>query len=316
MQGEKNKNFNEFVNIDFETSNNQNVKSELKQVIIAHNTTKVDASSCSNTNIAMQNDKNYNLQDNFAPTSPKKSVLYKPLFILPSVFTSLNLICGYTSILFSSQNEFLLAGWFVVLAVLCDILDGRIARYSSLTSKFGAELDSLADLVSFGVAPAFLVFKRYFVENPLFGAACTVLFVLCGALRLARFNITPPSEKDVFIGLPIPAGAGILCTLTISEIQYYPYFKIPEHIIPIIIIATSLLMVSTIEYPAMKKTQKTSVQRRIIALASLFVFLFFPPLYLLVISWGFAFYGLTIFMIKKIFLLSARFKASLNKKKA
>lgn len=220
------------------------------------------------------------------------------LSILPSVFTSLNLLCGYFSIILSSKEEFLAAGWLIVLAVVFDILDGRIARLTSVTSRFGAELDSLADLVSFGVAPAFLVFSRYMSENYIVGLVSSSVFVVCGALRLARFNITPPSGKDVFEGLPIPAGAGILCTLTIFELQFFNFF-IPDAVIPIVVLLTSFLMVSKIEYPAMKKSKKTGFQRQLLVLFFVTALVVAPPLTLFLYSWGFAVYGLFIFLLKK-----------------
>lgn len=222
----------------------------------------------------------------------------RPLSILPSVFTSLNLLCGYFSVILTAKEEFLAAGWLIVLAVVFDILDGRIARLTSVTSRFGAELDSLADLVSFGVAPAFLVFSRYMSENFALGLVSSAIFVLCGALRLARFNITPPSGKDVFEGLPIPAGAGILCTLTIFELQFFNYF-IPDAIIPFVVLITSFLMVSKVEYPAMKKSKKTGFQRQLLVLFFIAALVIAPPLTLFLYSWGFASYGLFMFLVRK-----------------
>jgi len=229
--------------------------------------------------------------------SPKSP--FRHLSILPNVFTSLNLFCGYLSIILTSQDEFLAAGWMVVLAVICDILDGRLARLTSVTSKFGAELDSLSDLVSFGVAPAFLVFRRYLADYPLVGLISTSAFVLCGALRLARFNITPPSGRDVFTGLPIPAGAGILCTLTIFELQFFNFLRIPDQFIPAIVLATSFLMVSKVEYPALKKSKKTTGQRHILVLCFLTFLVVFPPLCLFSFSWGYAIYGPFMYVFRK-----------------
>lgn len=228
------------------------------------------------------------------------------LSILPNIFTSLNLFCGYCSIILTSKEEYLGAGWVILLAVVFDILDGRIARLTSVTSRFGAELDSLADLVSFGVAPAFLVFKRYMAENTMLGLIASGIFVLCGALRLARFNVTPPSGNDVFEGLPIPAGAGILCTLTIFELQFFNFF-IPDAIIPFVVVGTSFLMVSSIEYPAMKKTKKTGFKRQALVLFFIISLVVAPPLTLFLSSWGFALFGFLMFVFRK-FLSLVRYK--------
>lgn len=234
------------------------------------------------------------------------------LSILPNACTSLNLFCGYLSIVLSSNGEFLAAGWLILLANIFDILDGRLARMTSVTSRFGAELDSLADLVSFGVAPAFLVFKRYFSQDPITGFLVSGVFVICGALRLARFNVTPPSRQDVFEGLPIPAGASILCTMTIFELQFFHFLRIPAAAIPFVVVITSFLMVSKVEYPAMKKDPRTSRARKVIVVALLLALLVNPPITLFILSWGFALYGLSFALIKTIYALTSKLRRKKN----
>jgi CDP-diacylglycerol--serine O-phosphatidyltransferase len=195
-----------------------------------------------------------------------------------------------------------------MLANIFDILDGRLARLTSVESRFGAELDSLADLVSFGVAPAFLVYTRYLEHDRIFGLVITGIFVLCGALRLARFNVTPPAKHDVFQGLPIPAGAGILATMTIFELQFFNFMRIPAVVIPFIVLVTSFLMVSTVEYPAMKKTPKTSNKRRLAVILALVALVVNPPITLFFLTWGFALYGLFFSLLKNILLILRRFR--------
>jgi len=229
----------------------------------------------------------------------KRRFNVKHLSILPNACTSLNLFCGYLSIIMTSQGEFLFASWLILGANIFDILDGRLARLASVSSKFGAELDSLCDLISFGVAPAFLIYNRYLSDDKVFGIAITSIFVLCGALRLARFNVTPHSKQDVFIGLPIPAGAGILCTMTIFELQFFNFLKIPAGIIPIVVLVSSYLMVSNVEYPAMKKTKKTTRTRLLLVLFVLVALVITPPLTLFFLSWGFAIYGLVFHIMRK-----------------
>lgn len=233
----------------------------------------------------------------------KKRFVSRHLSILPNACTSMNLVCGYLSLVLTSQGEFLYAGWLILLANVFDILDGRLARLTSVESRFGAELDSLADLVSFGVAPAFLVYMRYLEHDRIFGLVVTAIFVLCGALRLARFNVTPPSKHDVFQGLPIPAGAGILATMTIFELQFFNLMRIPAIIIPFVVLVTSFLMVSTVEYPAMKKTPKTSNKRRLAVVAGLVAMVVNPPITLFFLTWGFALYGLTFSLLKNLLVL-------------
>ncbi|MFZ5950743.1 MAG: CDP-diacylglycerol--serine O-phosphatidyltransferase [Candidatus Rifleibacteriota bacterium] len=252
--------------------------------------------------------KNNPVEGSTEPTKEKKRFAHRHLSILPNACTSMNLFCGYLSIVMTSRGEFLLAGWLILVANVFDILDGRLARLTSVTSRFGAELDSLADLVSFGVAPAFLVYTRYLDHERYSGLIVSAIFMLCGALRLARFNITPPSKHDVFEGLPIPAGAGILATMTIFELQFFNFIKIPNFIIPVVVLVTSFLMVSKIEYPAMKKTPQTSGKRKLMVLLGLIALFVNPPMTLFFISWGFALYGLTFGFVKSALQLLRRFK--------
>ena len=240
----------------------------------------------------------------------KKRFVSRHLSILPNACTSMNLLCGYLSVVMTSQGEFLAAGWLIMLANIFDILDGRLARLTSVESRFGAELDSLADLVSFGVAPAFLIYTRYLEHDRVLGLIVTGIFVLCGALRLARFNVTPPGHHDVFQGLPIPAGAGILATMTIFELQFFNFMRIPALLIPIVVVVTSFLMVSTVEYPAMKKTPQTSNKRRIAVVIGLVALVVNPPMTLFFLTWGFALYGLTFSLMRNALLLLKKLRGS------
>ena len=232
-------------------------------------------------------------EEALTPKERRKKALKKHLSIIPNSCTSMNLVCGFMSILLASNGELLKASWLILMANIFDILDGRLARLTSVESLFGAELDSLCDLVSFGVAPAFLVYTVYFKDDiSVLGMFACVLFVLCGALRLARFNVTPHSQKDVFEGMPIPGGAGILATMVIFEMLYFSFMHIPQLVVAIIVVITAFLMVSKIEYPAMKKTPKTSKKRIFGVACVIAAFLINPPITLFFATWGFAFYGL------------------------
>ncbi len=247
-------------------------------------------------------------EENVPQIKPRRRFNRRHLSILPNACTSMNLFCGYLSLVMTSQGEFLIAGWLILLANIFDILDGRLARLTSVESRFGAELDSLADLVSFGVSPAFLIYTRYFEYGRLPGLIISAIFVLCGALRLARFNVTPHSRQDVFEGLPIPAGAGILATMTIFELQFFNFLKIPAVVIPFVVLITSFLMVSKIEYPAMKKTPTTSNKRRLVVALLLIALVVNPPITLFFLTWGFALYGLTFSLLKRLLALIKYFK--------
>src|SRR5205823_12686771 len=143
--------------------------------------------------------------------------LSRGLFILPTLFTVGNLFCGYLSIWCSIRGTFEIAAVLVVVAAVLDGLDGRIARLTHSASKFGEEYDSLADLVSFGVAPAVLAYSWGLVDFHRLGWMASFLFVVCGSMRLARFNIqTRVVDKKYFIGLPIPAAAATISALVLA----------------------------------------------------------------------------------------------------
>ncbi len=229
---------------------------------------------------------------------------FNKLSIIPNACTSMNLVCGFSAIIAAHSGAFLVACWLIIIANIFDILDGRLARLTSVESRFGAELDSLCDLVSFGVAPAFLLFTRYFVVTmPVMGGIISTLFVLCGALRLARFNVTPASKHGVFEGLPIPGAAGLIVTMTIFDIQFFRIATFSQRAILFIAIATSLLMVSKIEYPAMKKTQKTGRMRRVLVLLITVALLLHPPVMLFLLFWAFGLYGPVKYLLNKINIL-------------
>ena len=145
--------------------------------------------------------------------------LKRGVYLIPSLFTTGNLICGFFSIVSTFNGQYLQAAIFVVLAHLLDGLDGYVARITKTTSQFGVEFDSLADLVSFGLAPAILVYYWALVPWSTWGWLAACLYVVCGALRLARFNVQIRNvEKSHFVGLPIPAAAEMIAA---TVLMYY-----------------------------------------------------------------------------------------------
>jgi CDP-diacylglycerol--serine O-phosphatidyltransferase len=163
--------------------------------------------------------------------------------IFPGFFTMGNLLCGFLSILRSLDGDVIQAAWLVILAGLFDALDGGIARFSRSASQFGTELDSFADLVSFGVAPAVLL---YSLEIPYLGEWGWILgfvFVLCGAFRLARFNLRSQTEQTLYhIGLPIPmAGITIIGYVLFSH-EIWSELRYMEILIAMILIFSGLMV--------------------------------------------------------------------------
>ena len=183
----------------------------------------------------------------------KKTPRKRGIYLLPNILTTANLFCGFYGILASMQGGYELSAVLLVVAMILDSLDGRIARMTNTMSKFGAEFDSLADLVTFGVAPAILTYSWALSAYGKWGWMVAFLFVVCGALRLARFNIQIGIiESRVFNGLPIPGAASVIAT----GIMLYFYLggqgKYHDFSILMTTVALALLMVSNIKYYSFK----------------------------------------------------------------
>jgi len=174
--------------------------------------------------------------------------------IFPGVFTVGNMFCGFASILSSFDGETVFAAWMIILAGFFDALDGKIARFAGSASRFGVELDSFADLISFGIAPAMLFYNLGVYPTGKWGWIPGFVFVICGAFRLARFNIqiTKLGEKLPYIGLPIPTAAITLVSYTLFCSEVWGRLRYPKALITMII-AFSGLMVSGIEYETLPK---------------------------------------------------------------
>jgi|WetSurMetagenome_2_1015567.scaffolds.fasta_scaffold346575_2 CDP-diacylglycerol---serine O-phosphatidyltransferase len=181
--------------------------------------------------------------------------------VVPSLFTILNIFCGFLSIIETSNGHFVQASWFIVGAALFDTLDGLMARITKSTSDFGVELDSLCDVVSFGVAPSYLVYMIHLkaFEGP--GVLISAMPMMLGAIRLARFNVQLVGhDKDYFKGLPIPAQAITLCAFIL---RYYNDAtglpRLQAGLLAPMVIILSLLMVSTIKYDTAPKFSRRGI---------------------------------------------------------
>lgn len=172
--------------------------------------------------MADQKSADYDIPEGYSKTG-KKLGMY--IYILPNLMTTANLFCGFFSVLLSIKGEFKYAAIAVVIAAIFDQLDGRLARLTHATSKFGAEYDSLCDLLSFGMAPATLMYLWALSPFGRLGILACFLFVACGAMRLARFNVQVGIvEKNYFQGLPIPMAAGIVTSsyLAFDDLGWKP----------------------------------------------------------------------------------------------
>jgi CDP-diacylglycerol---serine O-phosphatidyltransferase len=176
--------------------------------------------------------------------------LRRGVYIIPSLFTVGNLFCGFWSLIDASHDRFGRAAVLIIVAAIADVLDGRIARLTGATSSFGAAYDSLADVVSFGAAPAFLAYHWGLRLQPDFGLFFSFLFLVAGSIRLARFDTTA-HDLIHFQGLPIPAGAGAVSMLVLVS----PSPVSHPHFIPVVmvfVLCLSLLMVSSLPYRSFK----------------------------------------------------------------
>ncbi len=188
-------------------------------------------------------------------------------YLLPNLFTAASIFVAVISIIHSAKAEFENAAWLIVLSLILDSLDGKIARLTHGESKFGVEFDSLADIVAFGVAPAILLYFSIGIKYGKLGILISALYVVFGAIRLARFNITTQNiDSSVFIGLPIPAAALSLISITLLELKYKIYFF--EIFILFIALLISILMVSNIRYFSLKKISfKKSISLKVLIIS-------------------------------------------------
>ena len=186
-------------------------------------------------------------------TKKKKGKPMKGMYLLPNFLTSLSLLSGFYAIIAAMDRRFTYAAIAIFISAIFDMLDGRVARMTNSSSRFGVEYDSLSDVIAFGVAPAILAYLWALKSYGKFGWLAAFLFVACGALRLARFNIQVDTvQKKHFLGLPIPAAAATIAGIVLfySWIGYWGGLK--TVIMPIVIYCLALLMVSKFRYISAK----------------------------------------------------------------
>lgn len=204
------------------------------------------------------------------------------------MLTSLNLVLGVFSIIATFNGNFTSAALLIVAAMVADGTDGRAARYFKVSSEFGKELDSLCDLVSFGVAPALLAYAFLLKDFDMIGYAVAAVFATCGALRLARFNVNTGVVKGYFMGLPIPAAGCVVATFVM--LGHQP----PGWWFPIMVTVFAYLMVSTVKYPDFKgKGEKIRIIPAIITvLIGVYILFIDHSAYLFAIFFSYALLGI------------------------
>ena len=201
------------------------------------------------------------------------------VIVVPSLFTLFNLFFGIWSMVLASRGEFYRAGWYIFFAGVLDALDGRVARLSRTGTRFGAELDSLVDIVSFGVAPAFLIYQLEFATGGQAEWIFCYFYVMAAAIRLARFNITQAGRaKRYFIGLPSPAAGMTLATFfpfTTTDLYQHVFRFLPRHhLMQLLMILLTILMVSNVRYATFPRAGVRTV-KGVLGLATiLFIVIF------------------------------------------
>jgi CDP-diacylglycerol--serine O-phosphatidyltransferase len=177
----------------------------------------------------------------------------KGIYLLPNTITLCGMFAGFYAIVSALDGKFVHSAWAIFIAAVFDALDGWVARLTHSTTKFGIEMDSLSDVISFGVAPAALVYKWSLIPFGRVGWAVAFLFVACGALRLARFNVQMgSSEKKSFTGMPIPAAASICAAMTLFFTEM-GWAHDRSYFVLAVTFLSSLLMVSTLRYHGLKE---------------------------------------------------------------
>lgn len=230
-----------------------------------------------------------------------------PRSVVPSFFTLMNLLCGFVAIIMIFEGKLVTGAWLIVLAGLFDLLDGFMARLANATSNFGIELDSLSDVVSFGVAPGMLIYNFGLNQLGIAGILVSAFPALCGAVRLARFNVEAvTSNYSYFRGLPIPAQATMIVAFFLTFHGNTELFSVFQNglnsvLIPLVILL-SLLMVSTVPFDKVPRFKSGSGKKH-----KLMIMLYLVYLIVIVV---FQEYGLM--AVFSFFILRALFIASVN----
>ncbi|VAV84393.1 CDP-diacylglycerol--serine O-phosphatidyltransferase @ Archaetidylserine synthase [hydrothermal vent metagenome] len=233
----------------------------------------------------------------------RKEGMKKGVYLLPNLLTSASLFGGFYSIVAALDGRYEVAAIAILISAVLDGLDGRIARLTGTTSRFGMEYDSLADLVAFGLAPGFLIFVWAVRPFGRYGWLAAFLYVVCGALRLARYNVEAPSVGSKrFNGLPIPAAAAFIAA-TVLLFHYIGQAQIPKHIaIPVIVYCLAFLMISNVKFHSFKELNFTKRMPFILLVGAVFLLILIaaePQVMLFILTFGYVVSGPVMWIVGK-----------------
>lgn len=191
---------------------------------------------------------------------------------IPSLFTILNAFCGFLSVINSANHEYETAAMFIIFATLFDAVDGLAARLTKSSSEFGVELDSLSDVISFGLAPSFLIYGIYLNELGDIGVVISSLIMVFAAIRLARFNVQLVGfDKDKFNGLPAPMAAMTIVTYILFYHEKILSLSSSKNFLLILSVVLPILMVSRIKYESLPKPSLYAIRKNPIIFVILFI---------------------------------------------
>jgi CDP-diacylglycerol--serine O-phosphatidyltransferase len=227
----------------------------------------------------------------------------KSVYLLPNLLTSMSLFGGFYSMVATIDQKFVYAAMAIFLSCLCDALDGPVARKTGSASKFGVEYDSLADLVAFGVAPGLLAYMWALKGYGRFGWLAAFLYVACGALRLARFNVQAATvQKRQFLGLPIPMAAMVIASSVLFFSEMGISVEVTKILAPVLVYALAFLMVSAVRYSSTKEMsflRTRHFEAIVAAILLLVIVLIQPAITLFVIALGYTISGPVLYLFKR-----------------
>ena len=226
-------------------------------------------------------------------------------YLIPNIFTGLSLLSGLIALnVIFEQKNFVMASWLIAFSMVCDGLDGKIARLLNATSKFGMLFDTLSDFFAFGIVPAYLSYHIYLKDLGFLGFLLSLFYVIAGGYRLVRYMMKNKNstEKKSFTGLPIPAAASLVASFILINYALWHYLEYPKIFVAIVLFS-AVLMVSKIEYIAIEKKKKLTKEAKvflILFILSLVIFLKYS--YLVFALWiiFYILYGLIRHLIRKL----------------
>lgn len=227
----------------------------------------------------------------------------KGFYVLPNLFTTAGLFAGFYAIMQARLGHFEAASLAIFVAMVMDIIDGRLARLTNTQSAFGSEYDSLSDMVSFGVAPAMVLFEFALSELGRFGSLVAFIYVACAALRLARFNVAKTSDKSYFTGMPSPGAAAIMSSIVWVMVDYdFQLSGTSRVMLAILMAATALSMVSNIKYRSYKDVNFRDKMPFVGLIIGVLVFALIymdPPMAFLIVGLGYMVVGALMYLLGK-----------------